>query len=331
LHNILLLISILLPTAFIVTLYAVPGLKEHWAAFTAASAGVVYFAAKLIRNWINSISINFIGDAGRYFTPAPGNIINRQQIRREGLELLQKLHNEHLGDDAKTPRYNRIIIVGHSLGSVIAYDLLGLLWSKYHSTITKADEIQQAKLNEMQDLVVELSKIPEGNPIPDIELTKYKQLQSELLHASTAAGLPWKISDLITMGSPLSHAQLLMAKGKQALNQMQKERQYPTSPPALEAQKVINYWQTFNFETGKEIKLKVPHHAALFAFTQWTNLWFKNDFVGGPMQQSFGKCITDINLISKTNPKTPFMSHTHYWNKRETESVKIIHDIIFNK
>ncbi|MFT3680535.1 MAG: hypothetical protein QM791_09705 [Ferruginibacter sp.] len=326
LHRTLLLIVILVPVAVFALLYFFPAVKQHWAAFTAASAGMVYFIAKLIRHFINSISINFIGDAARYFTPKPGNIINRQQIRKEGLDLLKKLHDEHMGDKEKTPRYKRIVVVSHSLGSVIAYDLLALLWANYHSTLTHEDEKQQEKLKEMQDKVIAFSKL---TVITDQELAAYKQLQAELLEASAAAGNPWRVTDFLTLGSPLAHAQLLMAKGKTALEKMQEERQYPTSPPALEAQQVISYRQSFVFDDGKKAELKVPHHGALFAFTHWTNVWFENDYVGGPMPPVFGKCITDKKLVSVTNPKIPFMSHTHYWDEKEAASVQIIKDIVF--
>ena len=66
------------------------------------------------RNFTNAI-YNYSSDAARYFDPSPENIDERMHIRKEGIELLCNLHN--------TGGYNRIIIVGHSLGGVIVYDL----------------------------------------------------------------------------------------------------------------------------------------------------------------------------------------------------------------
>ncbi len=332
LHSSILLLMLLIPLLVIALFIFFPSTlqkwQQNWVAFMAAGAGTIYIALKIAGGIAQSISINFIGDAARYLTPKPGNIINRQQIRKDGLELLRKLHGEKQDGTENTPRYSRIIIVAHSLGSVIAYDLLTILWGMYHDELSKLSAAHQAKLLEMQDFVKDMAAKEANQQLTPDELNNFQQIQSELLALSAEAGSPWRVSDLITIGSPLSHAQLLLAKGKTGLEQMQQERLFPTCPPALEAQGTISYTETFNFE-GTDTKVKVPHHAALFALTRWTNCWFKNDLVGGPMQQAFGKGIKDIELVSKTHGNIPFLSHTHYWDKKETESVNIIRDIIF--
>ena len=61
---------------------------------------------------VQFVLVNYLGDAARYLSPLPGNIKLRQTIRKECIELLQTLHESR--------RYDRIIVVGHSLGSVIA-------------------------------------------------------------------------------------------------------------------------------------------------------------------------------------------------------------------
>lgn len=58
-----------------------------------------------------------IFDAARYLNAAPANIAERHAIRRDGIALLKKLHDPASG-------YDQIVIVGHSLGSVIGYDML---------------------------------------------------------------------------------------------------------------------------------------------------------------------------------------------------------------
>jgi hypothetical protein len=47
----------------------------------------------------------------------PDNIAARKQIRERGLALLSELHKKE---------YERIIVVGHSLGSIPAYDLTAI-------------------------------------------------------------------------------------------------------------------------------------------------------------------------------------------------------------
>ena len=59
---------------------------------------------------------SYVGDAAVYLSPSPPNIEARQKIRAAGLALLDKV--------VASGRYDRVIIVGHSLGSVIGYDIL---------------------------------------------------------------------------------------------------------------------------------------------------------------------------------------------------------------
>jgi hypothetical protein len=64
------------------------------------------------------VARSYIGDAAVYLSPAPENIEARRKIRTCALSLLQKLNDD--------PRYERVVVVGHSLGSVIGYDALNL-------------------------------------------------------------------------------------------------------------------------------------------------------------------------------------------------------------
>jgi hypothetical protein len=328
LHHSLVLLLLLVPLTLVAGWIYCPWIKQHLgqvAALAAAGAGTFYLIFKYIGRVVNSVSLNYIGDAARYLTPKPGNIINRQQIRQDGLDLLRKLHGER-EPGSNAPKYTRIVVVAHSLGSVIAYDLLTALWGSYHAQFSSFNQQHQNKLKAMQERVNTMSQ---KATLTAEELKDFQTLQSELLAASQDAGSPWLVSDFVTIGCPLSHAQLLLAKGKESLQQMQKDRLFPACPPVMELQKTISYDEKFHFAPDVETKMKVPHHAALFALTRWTNCWFKNDFVGGPMQQSLGKGIKDIELVSKTHCRLPFLSHTFYWDKRETESVQIIRDIIF--
>lgn len=59
---------------------------------------------------------SFIGDAARYFRNAPSNVAVRREIRQQAVNTLEMLHS--------CGKYDRIIIVAHSLGTVVAYDML---------------------------------------------------------------------------------------------------------------------------------------------------------------------------------------------------------------
>ena len=69
----------------------------------------------LVVGVVDLVGLRFVGDAARYLSSSPSNIKMRQEIRSEGVQLLRKLHEQG---------YGRIVVVGHSLGSVIAYDIL---------------------------------------------------------------------------------------------------------------------------------------------------------------------------------------------------------------
>src|SRR5207342_3016813 len=75
-----------------------------------------------------------------YLDVDPKNVARRYAILRGGIKLLQKLHEDH--DEGKAGikyRYGRVVLVGHSLGSVIAYDILRHYWGKVNGQINVGD------------------------------------------------------------------------------------------------------------------------------------------------------------------------------------------------
>lgn len=87
----------------------------------------------------------YVGDAARYLSPSPENIALRQRIRTDGVALLRRLH--------ESGEYDRIVVVGHSLGSVIGYDMLTALWRDYNSVYdfqakdAELDQLLKRKFN----------------------------------------------------------------------------------------------------------------------------------------------------------------------------------------
>jgi hypothetical protein len=67
-------------------------------------------------------SYGYLGDAARYFRNSPANVAVRRAIRKEAVETLERLHTSGL--------YDRIIIVAHSLGCVVSYDMLRAYFSR---------------------------------------------------------------------------------------------------------------------------------------------------------------------------------------------------------
>ena len=91
-------------------------LDSPWSAITAWTMLGIYLLlnAKFLQP--------YLGDAARYFRVSPANIAGQRQIRREAVQLLEDLH--------LSGKYDRIIVVAHSLGTVIAYDMLRAYFSR---------------------------------------------------------------------------------------------------------------------------------------------------------------------------------------------------------
>lgn len=252
------------------------------------------------------VVIRYLGDAARYLTPDPENIGERHNIRKNGIDLIRKLHDS-------TRDYQRIIIVGHSLGSVIGYDIITYLWNEYRKGIhapSPEDSVQEGMIQP------KLYAIQHTNAQSDF--SKFRALQRETWMEQQALGNKWLISDFITLGSPLAHAQLLMATSKSDLNARISDRELPVCPPVTD-QKGLYSYQNYYDNGGR--KVWYLHHAAQFACTRWTNLYFPGDLVGGPMAPAFGSGILDIKLRFGKKKWLTFLptSHTWYWLDRVDE------------
>lgn len=252
-------------------------------------------AGPLVWAGISILLVSYVGDAARYTSAKPGNIAERQKIRQEGLMLLKGLHASGL--------YKNIIIVGHSLGSMIGYDLIKNLWNEYHEIATGAST---------PEVLENFEKKYAGIKREDFDLIQFRKDQKVLLQCIQKDGNPWLISDFVTLGSPLTHSSFLQASNSAELTQRIDERELPICPPVHEN---LRENKRITFKRLKSDKRRVLHYGAPFAVTRWTNIYYKRDLVGGPLQD-FGMGIEnhEINLTnSSLRNAIPFLSHTHYW------------------
>ena len=83
-------------------------------------------ASVVVLPLICGILVNIVGDAARYLHAAPTNVQRRHEIRSAGIEVLRSLHDPER-------HYDRIIVVGHSLGSVIGFDTYVLIFFQKHN------------------------------------------------------------------------------------------------------------------------------------------------------------------------------------------------------
>lgn len=269
--------------------------------FVATAAGFVF-------GIVGSLALRYFGDVARYVRAAPDTVQARHDVRARGLSLLEGLHDG---------RYERIVVVAHSLGTIVAYDLLNLLWHRLGPTSSNPPE---------PDVVAALEKIddflPENSDTFDLEEFRKAQwdvflkLRESRKKEPATPRKPWLISDFVTLGSPLSHAEFLVERNRADFEKAQRELELAVSPPlaniipanviAAEALALARERPSILFshpQTGS----KAAHHAAMFAAVRWTNIYdpysyiLLGDLVSGPvgktgMAAGFGVGIRDVEV-----------------------------------
>jgi len=269
--------------------------------------------------------VSYLGDAARYLSPRPRNIKLRQKIRSEGIRLLRELHESN--------EFDRIVIVGHSLGSVIGYDIITHLWQEYHDRLPwsaleeplKA-EIRQCMKEQVSPQPVireKLSRKASDLQINGEGLDDFQKCQLAGWREQRHFGAPWRITDFITLGSPLTHASLLMAGSASDFIDRIRERELPTCLPQRDDKGfAFSAPQPCEVGEGKKYTPLTLHHAAPFAVTRWTNLYFPaalglfGDFVGGPLRPVFGLGIKDVPVSTASGRGVTgrtLVAHTTYW------------------
>jgi hypothetical protein len=268
-----------------------PSFLPAWA------SALVSLALLPLLGWIMR---SIVGDAARYLHVAPTNVQRRHEIRQAGVELIEELHKR---------KYDRIIVVGHSLGSVIGYDILTYAWSKSHMHTPASSDAPMTALD-----ALELKAASRSREVQSAQRDYYDEM--------FANGHPWRVTDFVTLGSPLAHGAVLLARDANDLERRQSDREFPTCLPTLETRtRGGKVEQRFSFEPDPASDFRVPHHAAVFGPTRWTNLFFpsrfivRGDLIGGPLKPVFGPGIRDVEL--STRQRLGFFSHTLYWRYSE--------------
>jgi len=296
---------------------ALPEQQRFWQSAVGWSAIIGVVVVPLI-SWVLR---EIVGDAAVYLDDAPTNIQTRHEVRSAGVKLLKNLLERD---------YERIIVVGHSLGTVIGYDVLKYLWAELHDKVdaVKAPkEADHVALQRAAEELEDLSSKPDQSAdtrqrIIDLQQA-FVDAQRAYFDKLTAAGSPWKISDFVTLGSPLAHAELLLARGAAELAEQKNRRELPTCPPFAEPHKSKGlqgrFWFTKEVAGTPPQQVSIPHHAALFAPTVWTNVYFPcrallwGDLIGGPIASQLGHGVRDVPV--STGMRLGLLSHTLYWTE----------------
>ena len=264
------------------------------------------------------VLVEVVGDAARYLTASPENIAARTRIREAGLNLLRALHDPEKGSD-----YDRIIVVGHSLGAVIGYDILSFYWADIAKTLEHEGSDAEA-LRAIEDAA---AGVRHADGVPELSVEDYHLAQHK--YADTLAVVSkrhWLVTDFVTLGSPLTHASYLMvddseeplesemerakrgwvgqylglAKPEQEKTAFDRvatlfavranQREFPMCPPQTEkvfldrCDDEAKKGGSFSYRL-KPDGLCVPHHAALFAAVRWTNIFApsRGALIGDPI------------------------------------------------
>jgi hypothetical protein len=273
---------------------------------------------------------SYLGDAARYFRNSPGNVAVRRAIRKEAVDTLERLHTGG--------QYDRIVVVAHSLGTVVAYDMLRACFSRVCGELPPVEE-----LGADFDVINDAKWQPEDAKatIPDKKALRAlaratianiaaaakhipQQQEPETLQAKTLQPKTWLVTDFVTLGSALTHAYFLMCLGKTEADLKQdfarrvEEREFPTCPP-----KRLDQDGLLAFANPKT-KTKQIHNGALFGLTRWSNIYFPRrqlfwgDAIGGALSPVFGYHIVDLAVSTKQAGGDDFFTHTAYWDVHRT-------------
>ncbi len=274
---------------------------------------------------VHKMATASFGRVVRYTRADPANISARAAVRERGLRLLNELH--------AGAEYDRVVLVGHSLGSILAYDLINYLWTQRESARTlKPGGQELAAVREVHGAAAALREGDEAS------IARFRRAQARLRRLLAARqGDPdgaerWLISDFVTIGSPLTHAEFLLATNEADLAERIGTREYPASPPVREPLNRLGVWLAkkhgFLDKQAREGELFVYpkqgggwclHHASPFAVVRWTNIhdparWiFQGDLVSGALRSKFGLCVKDVDLSALRGRSRAF-SHTQYWS-----------------
>jgi hypothetical protein len=299
--------------------------------FGVAMVAIAVLVWKILRKFMIGLVLDFVGDAARYFDVNPRNVARRYDILRGGVDMLRKLHHDHDEEGAHIRfRYGRVVIIGHSLGSVIAYDILRQYFHEVNGKLSVSEDIFTGVEN--------FSGHNNGPPAfegatPYSDPREFRRNQRDawrqlaatnpstvILDAKALTTPRWIVSDFVTLGSPLAYAPILLARGIDDLKEKIRMRELPTCPPDRSHHSRLGRFTIKASEETDRIhdQLILQHHA-FFAVTRWTNFYFERDPVGGSLGPNFGNGIKDVALRGTT-----LLAHVSYWHRGRRGSARCI-------
>lgn len=277
------------------------GALDGWQQVAATVASLLL----VVMPFVMATLVRYVGDVARYCSPTPDNVAVRQEIRRGAVALLDRLQRNH----------DRVVVVAHSLGSVVALDAMRLLWARTYNKHAERTWVPQDALAEFE----RLARALDGDPA-DHEMEAFRAAQLALWHERVAVGSPWRITDFVSLGSPLCLATLILARDHTDWRRLQLDREIPTCPPVEDEDGGFSYTADGDGDVAEGAHaVRRLHSGALFACVRWTNIWFParlgffGDWFGGELRRLFGSGVWDRTASTGPGRLQPGMAHVRYF------------------
>jgi len=292
----------------------------------------------LLAWWLTrSFLVDILGDAARYLSPEPANVEARQKVIASGMALLKELHSQE--------NLKRIVVVGHSLGSIIGYDLLSTFFAdqaqqllvqkrELNGLVAQAEALLRADPRRKPDGVPRAPSVPDDTwlaPPYRQALADFQAAQDRCFKAFRSfateerkqpEGGRWLISDFVTCGSPLSYMDFLRRRNRDDHERALARGDAASCPPEplldRDPRTPVSQGPGYTYENRADGYFRL-HQAAPFALCRWTNLYYPGDIAGGPLRDLFGIGITDLRLVPEEAADGKALwsrrpgSHVRYW------------------
>ena len=289
---------------------------------------LTYILTRFMPRWITS---SFV-DVARYLDTSPRCVRSASGHPRRHGRLLRGCTTPRLRGK---PRYQRIIVVGHSLGTssdTTPITYLGARSNELHRPPMDIDEKASgadggsvlASLEELEKAAAQVGPNGKG-------LDAYRDAQRTAWQGLRLEGDPWRITDFLSFGSPMYFADRLMTLNPAQFQQRKDRRDFPTCPPQPdEGAKAEGDRIRLSYNNGGR---RVLYHGAPFGVVRWTNLWFPphlwffGDWFSGALAPLFRATASRTFRLRGNRPASlaPAVAHALYFSFSTTRR-PIVHD-----